>query len=222
MDAYKQSFIEFMVRAKVLTFGDFVTKSGRQTPFFVNTGRYRTGSQIAQLAGYYADAIQAHGLEFDFLFGPAYKGIPLAVATAMALSQRGQDVPFCFNRKEVKDHGEGGNLVGHTPTNGERALVIEDVTTAGTSIRETVPPLLKLGARVVGLVVSVDRMERGTGSLNALTELQAQFQLQTFAIVTIEEVMSYLHNRAVDGTVVLTDALLAKMQAYRATYGGTG
>jgi orotate phosphoribosyltransferase len=221
MDAYKQSFIEFMVRSKVLTFGDFVTKSGRSTPFFVNTGRYRTGHQIAELAGFYADAIQAQRLEFDFLFGPAYKGIPLAVATAMVLSQRGQDIPFCFNRKEAKDHGEGGNLVGHTPSKAERVLVIEDVTTAGTSIRETVPPLQRLGVEVAGLVVSVDRMERGTGSQNALAELRAEFNMRTFAIVTIEEVMDYLHNRSVDGQVVLGDATLAKMRAYRETYGGT-
>ncbi len=221
MDAYKQSFIEFMVRAKVLTFGDFVTKSGRSTPFFVNTGRYRTGGQIAELAGYYADAIQASALEFDFLFGPAYKGIPLAVATAFALSQRGRDVPFCFNRKEVKDHGEGGNLIGHVPQPGERVLVIEDVTTAGTSIRETVPPLLKLGTKVAGLVVSVDRMERGTGTQNALTELKDEFGMRAFAIVTIEEVMSHLRGRAIDGEVVLSDEMHQKMLDYRARYGGS-
>lgn len=220
MDAYKQSFIEFMVRSKVLTFGDFVTKSGRATPFFVNTGRYRTGDQIAKLAGYYADAITARAIEFDFLFGPAYKGIPLAVATALILSQRGRNVPFCFNRKEAKDHGEGGNLVGHAPGAGDRVLIIEDVTTAGTSIRETLPPLQKLGVLVAGLVVSVDRMERGTGKQNALVELRDEFKMQTFAVVTIEEVMSYLHNRTIDGDVVLDDKLLAKMQEYRARYGG--
>lgn len=220
MDAYKQSFIEFMVRSKVLTFGDFVTKSGRSTPFFVNTGRYRTGGQIAELAGYYADAISARTVEFDFLFGPAYKGIPLAVATALVLSQRGRNVPFCFNRKEAKDHGEGGHLVGHAPKSGERVLIIEDVTTAGTSIRETVPPLQQLGVQVAGLVVSVDRMERGTGVKNALVELRDEFEMQTFAIVTIEEVMTYLHNREVDGTTLLTDDIYEKMVNYRARYGG--
>jgi orotate phosphoribosyltransferase len=220
MDTYKQSFIEFMVRSKVLTFGDFVTKSGRSTPFFVNTGRYRTGAQMAELAGYYADAIMDRSVEFDFLFGPAYKGIPLAVATALVLSERGRNVPFCFNRKETKDHGEGGNLVGHAPQTGDRVLIIEDVTTAGTSIRETVPPLQKLGVRPTGLVVSVDRMERGTGSKNALVELRDEFQMQTFAIVTIEEVMTYLHNRVVDGSVVLNDDIYAKMVEYRGRYGG--
>jgi orotate phosphoribosyltransferase len=220
MQAYKQAFIEFMVRSEVLSFGDFVTKSGRKTPFFINTGRYRTGRQIAELAGYYADAITANGLDFSVLFGPAYKGIPLAVATALVLSQRGRDVPFCFNRKEAKDHGEGGNLVGHTPAKGERVLIIEDVTTAGTSIRETLPPLLSLGAIAAGLVVSVDRMERGTGTLNALTQLRAEYQMQTFAIVTIEEIMTYLHNRELEGRVVLNDEILSRMKDYRAQYGG--
>ena len=221
MEAYKQHFIEFMVRSNVLTFGDFTTKSGRKTPFFINTGRYRTGEQMNRLAGFYADAIEASGLEFDFLFGPAYKGIPLAVAISMELSRRGTDVPFCFNRKEAKDHGEGGTLVGHKPNAGERVLIVEDVTTAGTSIRETVP-VLKAAADVdvVGLVVSVNRMERGQGTLNALTELRDEFSMQTFAIVDIEEIAKYLRSREVDGTVVLTEELFDQIQAYRDQYGG--
>ncbi|MCA9063275.1 MAG: orotate phosphoribosyltransferase [Planctomycetaceae bacterium] len=221
MKIYKQHFIEFMVRSNVLTFGDFTTKSGRKTPFFVNTGRYRTGSQMATLAGFYADAIQARQVEFDFLFGPAYKGIPLAVAIAVELSRRGQDVPFCFNRKEAKDHGEGGTLVGHKPAVGERVLIVEDVTTAGTSIRETVP-VLRAAADVnlAGLVVSVDRMERGTGEKNALTELRDEFQMQTFAIVTIVEIAEYLRNRPIDGNIVLTETLYEQIQAYRQQYGG--
>ena len=211
-----------MVRSNVLTFGDFTTKSGRKTPFFINTGRYRTGGQMNQLASFYTDAIQARNIEFDFLFGPAYKGIPLAVAIGMELSRRGEDVPFCFNRKEAKDHGEGGTLVGHKPASGERVLIVEDVTTAGTSIRETVP-VLKSAAdvNVVGLVVTVDRMERGQGTQNALTELRDEFQMQTFAIVTIVEIAEYLRNREVDGQVVLTDALYEQIQAYRQQYGGT-
>lgn len=211
-----------MVRSNVLTFGDFTTKSGRKTPFFINTGRYRTGGQMNQLASFYTDAIQARNIEFDFLFGPAYKGIPLAVAIGMELSRRGEDVPFCFNRKEAKDHGEGGTLVGHKPSPDERVLIVEDVTTAGTSIRETVP-VLKAAAdvNVVGLVVSVDRMERGQGTQNALTELRDEFQMQTFAIVTIVEIAEYLRNREVDGQVVLTDALYEQIQAYRQQYGGT-
>lgn len=221
LETYKSQFIDFMVRSNVLTFGDFTTKSGRKTPFFINTGRYRNGDQMNRLAGFYADAIEAQDVSFDFLFGPAYKGIPLVVAISMELSRRGRNVPFCFNRKEAKDHGEGGSLVGHPPEDGQQALIVEDVTTAGTSIRETVP-VLKAAANVrpSGLVVSVDRMERGTGSRNALVELRHEFDMQTFAIVTIEEVADYLRNREVDGRVVVTDDLFQKIQAYRQQYGG--
>lgn len=221
LEAYKQAFIEFMVRSSVLTFGDFTTKSGRKTPFFINTGRYRTGAQMNKLAGYYADAIQARDVEYDFLFGPAYKGIPLVVAISMELDRRGHSVPFCFNRKEAKDHGEGGTLVGHKPAAGERVLIVEDVTTAGTSIRETVPVLQSAAdVGITGLVVSADRMEKGTGEHNALTELQHEFQMQTFAIVTIVEIAEHLKGREIDGQVVLTDQLYDSIQAYRAQYGG--
>ena len=222
METYKQNFIEFMVDANVLTFGDFTTKSGRKTPFFINTGRYRSGSQMNRLAGFYADAIQAQNLEFDFLFGPAYKGIPLVVAISMELSRRRIDIPFCFNRKEAKDHGEGGTLVGHSPSAGERVLIVEDVTTAGTSIRETVPQLRAAAdIKLAGLVVSVDRMERGQGTLNALTELRHEFDMQTFAIVTIGEIAEYLKGRSLNGTVVMTEHLYHQIQAYRLQYGGT-
>ena len=221
MDAYKQEFILFMVRSNVLTFGDFTTKSGRQTPFFINTGRYRTGHQMNLLAGFYADAIQASQLKFDFLFGPAYKGIPLVVAIAMELSRRGLDVPFCFNRKEAKDHGEGGTLVGHPPQNDERVLIVEDVTTAGTSIRETVPVLKAMAdIRLAGLVVSVNRMERGLGNLNALTELRQEFEMNTFSIVDICEIAEFLKGREVDGRVVLTNELYNRILDYRRQYGG--
>ena len=228
MEEYKERFIDFMVGADVLTFGDFTTKSGRQTPFFINTGKYRTGAQMAQLSDFYASAIHSHlGDSFDVLFGPAYKGIPLAVATSMALSRgaqgrAGQDCAFCFTRKEKKDHGEGGGLGGHSLKDGARVLIIEDVTTAGTSIRESVP-LLRGAAKVElsGLVVSVDRMERGQGTQNALAELRDEFGLNTFAIVTIEEVMGYLKGRELNGKVVLTDAIYQSMQAYRDRYGGT-
>ncbi len=221
MEAYKESFIDFMVEAGVLTFGDFTAKSGRKTPYFVNAGRYRTGQQLRLLAGYYADSIIDAGVQFDFLFGPAYKGIPLVVAIAMVLAERGLDVPFCFNRKEVKDHGEGGLLIGHSPRNGEKVLIVEDVTTAGTSIRETVP-LLEKAARIelAGLVVSVDRMERSTGELNALDELAETYAMRTFSIVTIEEVMTSLHNRKVGGSVPLDDVRFSQLQEYRRLYGG--
>ena len=169
MEQYKREFIEFMVRADALTFGDFTTKSGRQTPYFVNAGRYRTGPQLAALGRFYAAAIQeGWPVDIDILFGPAYKGIPLVATASIALAADGRDVGYCFNRKEAKDHGEGGVLVGALPEDGSRVLIVEDVTTAGTSIRETVP-VLRATADVVmaGLVVSIDRQERGTGDRSA-------------------------------------------------------
>jgi orotate phosphoribosyltransferase len=223
MEAYKQEFIEFMVRAQVLTFGDFVTKSGRKTPFFINTGRYKTGGELARLGRFYAEAIVRQlGSKYDVLFGPAYKGIPLVVTTAMALAERHQhDVGFCFNRKEAKDHGEGGLLIGHPLRDGDRVVIVEDVTTAGTSIRETVP-ILRAAAKVgiAGLVVSVDRMERGTGELNALAEVRESLGAPTFAIVTIDEVTGWLRGRTIDGKVVIDDATHARIEQYRREYGG--
>lgn len=222
MQAYKTALIDLMVRSQVLTFGDFVAKSGRRTPYFINAGRYRTGRQISQLARHYAAAIRAAGLEFDVLFGPAYKGIPLVVATAMALAEdHGVDVGFCYNRKEEKDHGEGGSLVGHALQDGDRVLILEDVTTAGTSVRETVP-LLRAAAEVelAGLVVSVDRQERGTGERSALSELSEAFAMPCVAIVTIDEILESLQAREIDGERILTPELLERARAYRAEYGG--
>ena len=222
MDPQKAEFIEFMVRCGVLTFGDFVTKSGRRTPFFINTGRYDSGAAMARLGRFYAAGLVARlGEGFDSLFGPAYKGIPLAVATAMALQlDHGRDVPFAFNRKEVKDHGEGGALVGRRPAPGDRVVIVEDVTTAGTSVRESVA-LLQAVAEVkpMALMVSVDRQERGQGKRGALTELREEFGIQTFALVTLEEIVAHLHNRPVDGRVVLDDALYRAIGDYRAQYG---
>ncbi len=223
MQDYQRRFIDFMVRSEVLTFGDFTTKSGRKTPFFVNTGRYRTGGQLNRLSAFYAEAIQERfGDGFDVLFGPAYKGIPLVVGIAMELERTyGRDVAYAFNRKEAKDHGEGGVLVGHALGDGERVLIVEDVTTAGTSIRETVP-ILRSAADVelAGLIVSVDRMERGQGEKNALDELAEEFAFATGAIVTIEDVIDHLEGRAVDGSVVLTAELADRMRDYRRTWGG--
>jgi orotate phosphoribosyltransferase len=216
----QHDFIEFMVRSQVLTFGDFIAKSGRKTPYFINAGRYRTGQQLRALGEYYARTIEQSGIEFDVLFGPAYKGIALVVATAMALAERGRDVPFCFNRKEVKDHGEGGNLVGHIPRDTERVLILEDVTTAGTSIRETVP-LLRAAAKVhlAGLIVSVDRMERGTGTGSALSEVSREFNMPALSIVNVEQVMEYLRGREIDGQIVMDEAAYQRMRQYREQYG---
>jgi orotate phosphoribosyltransferase len=222
MEKYKQEFIEFMVRCGVLTFGDFTTKSGRKTPYFINTGNYRTGGQILRLGSYYAAAINARfGRDFDVLYGPAYKGIPLVVSTAAALaSGYGHDVAFCFNRKEAKDHGEGGVFVGHTPKKGDRVVIVEDVVTSGISVRESMMLLTgTAGADVRGFVVSVNRMERGTGGTNALDELAEGFKISASAIVTIDEVTSFLHNRPVDGKVVLTDAMMKNISDYRREFG---
>jgi orotate phosphoribosyltransferase len=224
MDRHKREFIELMVECDVLRFGDFTAKSGRKTPYFINAGRFRTGAQLDRLARFYAHAITSHlGDRFDVLFGPAYKGIALAAATAVALYQtREHDVGFCFNRKEVKDHGEGGSLVGQELRDGDRVLIIEDVTTAGTSIRETVP-LLQAAAKVqlAGLVVAVDRMERGTGALNALTEISEQYAMPTFAIVTIDEIISHLREHPVGGRMLIDDATYQRVLDYRKQHGGT-
>lgn len=212
-----------MLRCNALRFGNFTTKSGRKTPYFIDTGQYRTGSQIKRLSEFYASAIiDRMGSDFDVLFGPAYKGIPLSVAVAMTLFERtGRDVGFCFNRKEIKDHGEGGSLVGHPLNAEERVLIIEDVITAGTSIRETVP-LLKASAdvEIAGLVISVDRMERGTSGKNALNEVSDMYEMPTFAIVTIDEIIDYLLGREFDGQVVLDDRKYAEVRQYRLEYGG--
>ena len=192
MEQYKQEFIEFMIDCNVLKFGDFVTKSGRKTPFFVNTGFYRTGAQLRKLGEYYARAIKGKfGLDFDVLFGPAYKGIPLSVAASMAISEHyGKDIRYCSNRKEVKDHGDKGILLGSPIEDGDRVVIIEDVTTAGTSIQETLP-IIKAQGQVtpVGLVVSVDRMERGQGTKSALAEIEEKYGLKTTAIVTMADVL---------------------------------
>ena len=222
MEAYKQEFIEFMVDCQVLRFGDFVTKSGRKTPFFVNTGYYRTGSQLARLGEYYAQAIHDRfGLDFDVLFGPAYKGIPLAVTTAIALNRRyGKEVGYCSNRKEIKDHGDKGILLGSPITDGDRVVLIEDVTTAGTSIQETLPIIQAQGnVSPIGLVVSVDRMERGQGEKSALDEISETYGLKTAAIVTMKEVVEHLYGREYKGTVVIDDERKAAIDRYYEQYG---
>ena len=219
---YKEEFITFMVRSGVLTFGDFTTKSGRKTPYFVNTGNYKTGAQAARLGDYYAACIQENLPEgIDCLFGPAYKGIPLAVSAAASLFRNyGRDMPYCFNRKEAKDHGEGGAMVGCKPQDGDRVAIIEDVVTAGTAVRESIE-LLKNVAQVdmKALFVSVDRMERGTRDCSTLDELCQDYGIQVFPIVTVKEVISFLHNNPVDGKVYIDDGMKARMEDYLAQYG---
>lgn len=221
---YKEEFIAFMVRSGVLTFGDFITKSGRNTPYFINTGNYKTGAQMNALGTYYAACIQEHLDEAggaDVLFGPAYKGIPLVIAAASSLYREyGRDYAYAFNRKEAKDHGEGGMMVGAKVKDGDRIAIVEDVVTAGTAVRETIALFQTVAdVKINALFVSVDRMERGTGKLSALEELREAYGIHVYPIVTVREIIAFLHNRPVDGVVYIDDATKEKMEAYLAKYG---
>ena len=213
---YQEEFIRFMVDSGVLTFGDFVTKSGRKTPFFINTGFYRTGSQLRKLGQYYAKAIEAKfGTDFDVLSGPAYKGIPLVTTTSASLSRLyGEDLPFFFNRKEEKDHGEGGSLVGYKPKDGDRIAIIEDVITAGTAVRETMP-ILTSAAKVTvpHMFISVNRCEVGaTPGKTAVMEVMETYGIQVHSIVDARDICEYLRTRGDYADV------LARMEAYMAEY----
>ena len=222
MQQYKKDFIEFRLECGVLTFGDFVTKSGRKTPFFVNTGNYKTGSQLKRLGEFYARAIKENFPEdYNIVFGPAYKGIPLSVTTTIALSDMyGIDVNYCSNRKEVKDHGDKGILLGSPINDGDRVLIVEDVTTAGTSIYETMPILKSQGdVNVEGLIISVDRMERGKTEKSALTQIREEFGFKTCAIVTMAEVREYLYNKEINGKVLIDDEINKRIDAYYEQYG---
>lgn len=222
MEQYKKEFIEFMVDSNVLKFGEFILKSGRKSPFFMNAGAYVTGSQLRKLGEYYARAIHDnYGMDFEVLFGPAYKGIPLSVATAIAFSELyGKDIRYCSNRKEVKDHGDVGILLGSELADGDRVVIIEDVTTSGKSIDETMP-ILKAQANVdvVGLMVSLNRQERGKTQENALAEIREVYGIETSAIVTMEEVIEHLYNKNYNGRVLIDDEIKKKLDAYYAQYG---
>lgn len=222
MEQYKKEFIEFMVDSNVLRFGEFTLKSGRKSPFFMNAGAYITGSQLRRLGAYYAQAIHDnYGTDFDVLFGPAYKGIPLAVASTMAFSELyGRDIRYCSNRKEIKDHGDVGILLGSDLNDGDRVVIIEDVTTSGKSIEETFP-ILKEQANVdvVGLMVSLNRQERGRTQKNALAEIREVYGIETGAIVTMEEVVEHLHNKVYNGRVLIDDKMKEAIDAYYAQYG---
>ena len=196
MSVYKGDFIDFMVASGVLTFGEFKTKSGRLSPYFVNTGNYRTGSQIARLGDYYASCyMDKVGKPVDALYGPAYKGIPLAVATATTLFRSHDlDIPFCFNRKEVKTHGEGGLFIGHQPKAGDNLVIIEDVITAGTALRETMDILKQTAGdiKIEALIIQVDRMERATGELSAVQQVQKDFGIPVYSIVTVRDIIEHI------------------------------
>mgnify|MGYP002511485689 CR=1 FL=1 len=223
MEEYKREFIEFMVGSDVLKFGDFTLKSGRKSPFFMNAGAYVTGEQLHRLGLYYAQAIRdSFGLDFDVVFGPAYKGIPLSVVTAMAFQELyGKEVRYCSNRKEVKDHGDGGILLGSPLHDGDRVVMVEDVTTSGKSIEETYP-LIKAQAdvQVIGLMVSLDRQEVGKGgTVSALQEVSQLYGFPTAAIVSMGEVVEYLSGREVCGRTVIDGDRLAAIRAYYSEYG---
>ena len=222
MEKYKQEFIEFMVESNVLKFGDFTLKSGRKSPFFMNAGAYVTGSQLMRLGRYYAEAIHEHyGDDFDVLFGPAYKGIPLSVATVIAFHEMyGKEIRYCSNRKEVKDHGDTGILLGSRLQDGDKVVIIEDVTTSGKSIEETFPILKAQGdIAIVGLMVSLNRMERGKGEKSALEEIKELYGIEANAIVTMADVVEHLYNRECQGRIVIDDTLKAAIDAYYEQYG---
>ena len=222
MESYKQEFIEFMVDGQVLKFGEFTLKSGRKSPFFMNAGGYVTGTQLRKLGEYYAKAIHDnYGLDFDVLFGPAYKGIPLTVATTMAISELyGKDIRYCSNRKEVKDHGDTGILLGSKLKDGDRVVIIEDVTTSGKSIEETFP-IIKAQAdvEVKGLMVSLNRMEKGQTEKSALEEIKEKYGFDANAIVNMQEVVEYLYNKPYKGKIYIDDTIKAAIDAYYEQYG---
>ena len=224
MESYKSKFIDFMVESDVLKFGDFTLKSGRKSPFFMNAGAYVTGSQLKRLGEYYAKAIHAnYGDDFDVLFGPAYKGIPLAVVTAIAYHELyGKEVRYCSDRKEAKDHGaDKGGFLGSKLKDGDRVVMIEDVTTSGKSMEETVPKVRGAAdVTIVGLMVSLNRMEVGLGGkMSALDEIKERYGFPTSAIVTMEDVVEHLYNKECEGKVVIDDTLKAAIDAYYEQYG---
>lgn len=223
MEAYKKKFIEFMVESEVLKFGDFTLKSGRKSPFFMNAGAYVTGSQLSRLGEYYAKAIHDHyGTDFDVLFGPAYKGIPLSVATTIAFSRLyGKEIRYCSNRKEVKDHGDTGILLGSKIKDGDRVVIIEDVTTSGKSIQETFPIIQAQGdVTILGLMVSLNRMEKGLETDKcALDEIREKYGFPANAIVSMADVVECLYNRPCQGRLIIDDKMKEAIDKYYEQYG---
>lgn len=214
---YKQQFIKFMVESGVLRFGEFTLKSGRKAPYFINTGNYKTGAQLARLGKYYAACIQENGLKAETLVGPAYKGIPLAVTTAVALAEEyNVDLNYCFDRKEAKDHGEGGLFVGKQLVDGEKVILIEDVMTSGKALREMLPKLAATAnVEIAGMIISVDRMEKGLESnKSAVQEVYEEFGVKVYSIVTMADIIEAIENGIIEGK-----EYLEKMKEYRATYG---
>ena len=211
MQQYQKDFVDFMLAIGALKFGEFTLKSGRVSPYFFNAGAFNTGEHLSKLGGFYAQAIQESGLDFDVLFGPAYKGIPLATATAMALNDSfNHNVPYSFNRKEAKTHGEGGDIVGH-PLKGD-ILIIDDVITAGTAIREAMDIIEANGAKAKGVIVAVDRQEKGKGETSAIQEVEKNFGIQVLSIINLSHLVDYLKQGN-------DQALIERIEAYRSQYG---
>lgn len=216
MKAYQREFIEFALRKQVLRFGEFTLKSGRKSPYFFNAGLFNTGRDLAQLGRFYAAALNESGVEFDLLFGPAYKGIPIATTTAVALADHyDRDVPYCFNRKEAKTHGEGGNLVGSALQG--RVMLVDDVITAGTAIRESMEIITANQASLAGVMIALNRMERGQGELSAIQEVERDYGCQVIAIITLNDLISYLEEQAASQPELAPH--LDAVRAYRAEYG---
>lgn len=213
---YKKEFIKFMCDSNVLTFGDFTAKSGRKTPYFVNTGNYKTGEQITKLGKFYAQCINENNIEADVFFGPAYKGIPLCVAAASAMfTEFNKNINYCFNRKEEKDHGEGGVIIGHKLKKDDKVVIIEDVITAGTAIRETLPVLKNTAdVNILSVIISVDRMEKGTGDKSAVQEVYENFGIKVYPIVTVVDIIECIKDGTIEGKEYLD-----KMIEYRNIYG---
>lgn len=220
MEKYKEDFIKLLVHSGALKFGNFTLKSGRKCPYFLNIGQIHEGDALFRFAECYAAAIHKKFKEYNIIFGPAYKGISLAVAVCITGRLYSPHLSYSYNRKEVKDHGEGGMLVGAPITKDSKIVIVDDVITAGTALRETLDLLKKFGPqKVVGVMIAVDRMEKGRGSKSALQEIKEEFGIDVFAIVTLDELVEYLYKREIDGQVVIDDEKMAQIKAYRAEYG---
>jgi len=212
MQKYQYDFIQLAIKHQALCFGEFTLKSGRTSPYFFNAGRFQTGSALAELGRYYAAAIKAANIDFDIVFGPAYKGIPLAAATAIALADtHQQDLPYCYNRKEAKDHGEGGTLVG-APLQG-KVLIVDDVITAGTAIREVMSIIKSAGAQPAAVLIGLNRQEKGQGDLSAIQEVEKTFSIPVVSIINLNHIIDYLESQPDQADMVAT------IRTYRATYG---
>ena len=211
MDSYRKQFVAFATECRALRFGHFVTKAGRDSPYFFDAGLFNSGATLGRLTELYAETILLSDLRFDMLYGPAYKGIPLVAGVAIALARRGHDFPYAFNRKEIKDHGEGGSIIGARLEGS--VLIIDDVISAGTSVRESLTHIAAGGARAAGVVIALDRMERGTGALSAVEEVRSQMGLPVVSIANLDDIVDYLSN---DPEM---SASLAAVERYRALYG---